>query len=187
MKNKLFIILIVCASLTLSGCNMEKNSYSWKGYEKDDLLLIYQQNEKLFNDVVDVIINEPQFWEKCGSPYESFSHPNICSPNEKEKMAVFNKKDKEIILDFFELRPYMIGYDYFKYYVKITFINAEKDDAYVFMYWPDPCATIYNGIQNLNALEERLIMIKQNDMVVETLSENWYFYYKDSSPSIQSN
>ena len=186
MKNKFFIIFVLCTSLILSGCNTDKAKYSPNLYTKEETLSLYYENEKLFNDVVEVIINEPQFWEKCRGK-KGGSSAFISSPYDDERMQVFNFKDKQIILDFFELKPYMISHSDYKCSVTITFINENQDDARSFMYWIDPHFMQYNGFKYVNALDQELVSLRQ-DYIVETLSERqWYFYYYDSSSSGQDN
>ena len=168
--NKLKLVcLILLGILALCSC---KNSprYEFRNYEKAELVALINENEDLFNEVVRVVVEDDDFYEKGsrGRLDDSF----IGSPYDEE-VGLFNQFGQQVIHDFFQFRPYMISYDLDKRFIKITFIgDIDTVESYVFMYWIDA--------EDVDGLENQLIYLRQRYTIcTDGIPEGWYFYYKE--------
>jgi hypothetical protein len=136
-------------------------------YEKEELLTVYEKNETLFREVVDVIIHNENFCNDRDSEYDDVF---LMSPYDKSKLRWFNEEERTVINDFFAFQPYMLNYHCTRQYFEITFINEDQTDGYAFVFWLT---------EDEDALESflsyRRSSLKQEN---EKLNENCYFLWR---------
>lgn len=169
---KILICLIVGLSLLLAGCRPEE-SYEFALYSKEEVLRLYDENAKLFQDLVRVIEND-RFFEKGRRSDDPFADAFLCTPYD-EQIELFSGDEQQIILDFFTLKPYMINYDFTRKYITITFVCSSDLDVptlgFTFLYWLDQgdvtgCRDHIDYLSGTYQFEDH------------PMEDGWYFYYK---------
>ena len=91
-----------------------RNGYQPQQHTNEELLLLFEENRPLFDEVAQIIAQNDRFWNEAKShkddPYDT--HPWIGSPDEKKKMKLFTEEEQAVLRTFFEtIGPYMIILD----------------------------------------------------------------------------
>ena len=168
IRGSRFWLIMIAMILSLSACQ-DKPEYDVGNYTEDDIRMLFRDNRELFDRLVEVIVNEPDFFEK-GRRYES-DDAFLSSPYDK-KLDLFSENGRETVLEFFELKPYMIIFDVSKEHIEIGFIIEKDKDAAVFSYWLGSEAAVENG---RNGDLKDYILQLESIWDVENLGENWFF------------
>ncbi len=137
MKTKHWIMIVICCCLMcctalLVQCNTHQNEYRPNLYSQNEVIALYKENKEAFNIVVDVVSNTPAFYEN--GRINEYENPSLTSPYDKH-LKWFNDTDRVLIVDFFKLKPYMISYDRYRRFVKITFIGSDEHEGYTLLFW----------------------------------------------------
>lgn len=170
MWRKLRIVCIILTiALTMASCS-EEPTYDFQKYSTDEVIAMINDNEELFNELVRVLVEDDDFYVKgrrrelddafLGSPYD-------------EQIELLDTHGQQVIHEFFQLKPYMISYEYSQRYIDITFIgDVQNIECYVFLYWIDK--------QDTQGLQEFLHTRRQRDYTIITsdLPEGWCMFYK---------
>ncbi len=161
-------LLLLLALILLSACS-KKPEYHWERYSESEMRSMFEENEELFNQLVEVLVSETDFFEK--GRRDEYEDATLDSPYD-DSMELFSESGRQTVREFFELKPYMISYDDSKNYIRITFIAQEEWEGAEFLYWINP---LISGQHGESALEEHIEYLEQ-DYYVEHITGNWYFY-----------
>ena len=167
-KKLYFSLLLILFGMSLWACS-DRPSYKRDSYTEEEIRTLFQENRELFDRLVEVIVNEPDFFEK-GRRYES-DDAFLTSPYD-DKMDLFSDTGRETVLEFFELKPYMISYDVTKECIEITFILQGDQDGVTFFYWLDSETSGGNG--GRGDLKDHILKM-ESFYDVEDMGENWFF------------
>ena len=167
-KKLCFSFLLILFGMSLWACS-DRLSYDHGDYTEDDVRMLFRDNRELFARLVEVIVNEPDFFEK-GRRYES-DDAFLSSPYDK-KLDLFSENGRETVLEFFELKPYMIIFDASKECIEIEFVIEKNTDVVVFSYWLGSGAAVENGG---NRDLKGYILKMESIWDIEDLGENWFF------------
>ncbi len=162
------LILLAIIFLLLSACS-KKPEYHRASYTEEEMRAMFQDNKELFDKLVEVIISEQDFFEK--GRRDEYEDAILMSPYDEE-LDLFSESGRQTVLDFFELKPYMISYDSNKRFIEITFVIQGDKESAVFLYWLHPMAPGEHGGES--KLEEYIFYIGQNHYV-DSLEGNWFF------------
>lgn len=165
IKKLVCIVITFALFLTTAGCGSSESS-SWVAYTKSDVLAFYNENKDLFDELVQIIINDDDFFEK-GRNLLDDGDATICS-REDENLSLFSEPDRQVILNFLEFKPYMITYDSSQDFVKITFIGLDEYEGFSFLFWIGS-----SGQRNYKGF----LYYLEQFYSVEPLSDGWIFYY----------
>ena len=166
MKGKIISLLIIIC-ITFTGCVREKNKYLFDTYTKDEVISLFNENKEKFDEIVKIVSDNNDFYEK--DRQMEYEDADITSPYD-EALKWFSASDKDVIVDFFELKPYMISYDYNCRFVKFTFIGSDDKIAYCFLFW------FVDGDEDAYEFEDHKDYLRQN-YVVKNVAYNWILYY----------
>lgn len=178
------------AAILLAGCFCflcftsckQKDDYLCGTYKQEELLLLFESQRSLFDDVAKLMIENDSFWEE-GRRYEDDAHAWIMSPNDSSKMDLFSEVQQQILKDFFYLtRPYQISLNY-KYSaeqtITITYTNEDRTDSYIIQYYcGDKTALNFYG---RNAYKDWISYYKNSYHTFIDLNDDWSFYYDSKS------
>lgn len=134
MKKRPKLLILLCAFciiLTLAACNRQEG-YRPSIYTKEEVQCLYYENLELFEALVKVITSNEMFYEK--GRINEYTDADIVSPYD-DALSFFNDTDRETIDEVFDLKPYMILYDYARRFVSITFIASDTNESYTFLFW----------------------------------------------------
>ena len=168
MRKPIYLLCFILVSVIVLHSCIISDGYTRKLYEKEELLTVYEKNETLFREVVDVIIHNENFCNDRDSEYDDVF---LMSPYDKSKLRWFNEEERTVINDFYAFQPYMLNYHCTRQYFDITFINEDQTDCYVFVFWLSDDS---NALKSF--LSYRSSSLKQN---IEKLDENCYFLWRE--------
>ena len=77
-----------------------------------------------------------------------------------------------MILEVFQLKPYLILYDYARRFVTITFLANGDDESYTFLFWTS---------SDEKAFDDYQAFLSQN-YILNNMSEKCVMYYIKSMP-----
>lgn len=167
----LALLCILCFVLSSAVCN-KREKYLPSFYTKKEVQCLYYQNLELFDSLVTVISSNETFYEK--GRINEYTDADIVSPYDDE-VSLFNDTDRETIDAFFELKPYMILYDYARRFVEITFYASDiHDGAYTLVFW------LSKG-ENSEAEFYDYKMFLAQRYVLEGLDSHCFMFYKMES------
>ena len=167
MRKPIYLLCFILVSVIVLHSCIISDGYTRKLYEKEELLTVYEKNETLFREVVDVIIHNENFCNDRDSEYDDVF---LMSPYDKSKLRWFNEEECAVINDFYAFQPYMLNYHCTRQYFDITFINEDQTDCYVFVFWLSDDSKALKSF-----LSYRSSSLKQN---IEKLDENCYFLWR---------
>lgn len=172
MKNKIIILFIAFFLLFCTACTSQDN-YKWEGHSKEEVLTLFRSNQKMFQQVSDIFINNETFWEKARRDDES-AHATIKSPNDTEKINYLSEEEQNIIRDFFEqTTPYMLSLNNPSTFT-IDYINEDHPSGFTLAYYfGDKTEKSYNGETMYDAW---IIGQKDTYSDFQDLGNNWFFY-----------
>ncbi len=127
----LILLCAACFILTFSACS-HQNKYQPSSYTKEEIQCVYQENVELFESIVKIISSNEMFYEK--GRINEYTDADIVSPYD-DALSFFSNTYRKTIDEFFGLKPYMILYDYACRFVEITFLAADTNDSYTFLFW----------------------------------------------------
>lgn len=127
----LFLLYAFCIILSLVACNRQEK-YRPSVYAKEEVKCLYYENLELFETLVEVITSNEMFYEK--GRINEYTDADIVSPYDDE-LSFFNDTDRKTIDEVFDLKPYMILYDYARRFVSITFLASDANESYTFLFW----------------------------------------------------
>lgn len=113
--------------VTAAACQL--TDYLATGYQKDEVMSVYENNRDLFIDAVRIVSTNEEFL--FDGPRFDGMHPFIDTPTGRE-IGYFEGEDKERLCELFELGPYQILYE--DEYVSIIFLGTDGADYYTFSY-----------------------------------------------------
>ena len=171
MRISMSLLSIVLSIIVLfTSCNAQDNApYEPSVYTKDEVLHLFDENVALFENVVTIISNNDEFYEK--GRVNEFTDADIVSPND-DAITYFDETDKKMILEAFQLKPYMILYDYARRFVTITFLANGDDESYTFLFWTS---------SDEKAFDDYQAFLSQN-YILNNMSEKCVMYYIKSMP-----
>ncbi len=162
-------LLLLLALILLSACS-KKPEYHWERYSESEMRSLFEENEELFNQLVEVLVSETDFFDKGRrDEYEDATLDSLYD----DSMELFSESGRQTVREFFELKPYMIAYDDDQRFIKITFIAQEEWECGGFLCWLKPHVPESIGIES--ELEEFIFSYEQNHYV-EHITGNWYFF-----------
>ncbi len=164
-----FLLFFLVLALLLSACS-KKPEYHWERYSESEMRSLFEENEELFNQLVEVLVSETDFFDK--GRRDEYEDATLDSPYD-DSMELFSESGRQTVLEFFELKPYMIAYDDNQRFIDITFIANEEWESGSFFFWLKPYAPGEHGGES--KLEEYIFYLEQ-DFYVEHITGNWYFY-----------
>lgn len=163
-----FSFLLMMLTVSLGGCN-KRPTYYRASYTEEEMRTLFQENRQLFDKLVEVIVSEEDFFEK--GRRDEYADAFVTSPYDEE-MDLLSENGRKTVLDFFELKPYMISYDSNKRFIEVTFVLQGDKEAALFFYWLDAAAPGEHG--GGSKLEEYIFYMEQ-DYYVDDLGEGWFF------------
>lgn len=169
MKNHpkpLILLYAFCIILTLVACNHQKE-YQPLAYAKEDVQYLYYENLELFETLVEVITSNEMFYEK--GRINEYTDADIVSPYD-DALSFFKDTDRKTIDEFFDLKPYMILYDYARRFVKITFLASDTNESYTFLFWT-------SNVENSESEFDDYKTFLTQHYVLESLDSRCIMYY----------
>ena len=127
-----------------------------------------QNHKSLFSEVVSVVSSNQRFYDE--GRVSQYTDADIVSPTDKA-LVYFDEQQQTVIQEFFQLRPYMILFDYSKRFVAISFLSTEEDNGYTIVFW------IQSGTNSANDFSDYAYRLSQN-FTVEKISNNCLLYFK---------
>lgn len=134
MKKYYRILMLLCAfcvTLTLVACD-RREVYRPSKYTKVEARCLYFENRELFESLAIVISSNEAFFEK--GRINEYTDVDIISPYD-DALQFFHDADLQTINTFFNLKPYMILYDYARRFVEVTFLGSDGEESYNFLFW----------------------------------------------------
>lgn len=162
----LILLYAFCVILTLVACNREEE-YRPLAYAKEEVQCIYYENLELFETLVEVITSNDMFYEK--GRINEYTDADIVSPYD-DALSFFKDTDRKTIDEFFDLKPYMILYDYARRFVEITFLASDTNESYTFLFWT-------SNVENSEAKFDDYKMFLTQKYVLESLGSRCVMYY----------
>ena len=173
MKKHYKLLILLCAFciiLTLATCNHQEKYRPLK-YTKEEIKRLYYENIELFETLVEVIISNDMFYEK--GRINEYADADIVSPYD-DALTFFEDTDRKTIDEFFDLKPYMILYDYARRFVAITFIASDiNDESYTFLFWT---SNVENGEEKFD--DYKFYLTQHN--ILENIDSQCIMYYCNS-------
>lgn len=155
-----------------------RHGYQPQPHTNEELLLLFEENRPLFDEVAQIISRNDRFWKegkaRKNDPYDT--HIRISSPDEKNKMKLFTEEEQSVLCTFFEkIGPYMIILDLDDpteaerergrilerpkvLHLRIDFIKNDGKEVYSFIYY-------YDGNLNRDAYKKPV-----------DLGDNWFCF-----------
>ncbi len=167
--NRIKSLIFLCALsiiLTFSACKKHE-TYSPSPYTKDEVQALYRENSGLFENVVEIISSNGDFFEK--GRINEYTDADIVSPYD-DAMQFFDDTERKIINEFFDLKPYMLYYDYARRFVTITFIASDNVESYSFLFWTK---SDEGGVAKLDNYKAYL----SQNYIIESITEHSFMYY----------
>ncbi len=166
LKPTIFVLCGFFIFFTITSC-YQREEYHPALYTKAELQHIYEENQVLFEDVVEIITASERFYNE--GRINEYTDADIISPYD-ECMQLFNNEDRKILEKFFEFKPYMILYDCWQRFVSFTFINEGQDNSYTYVFWT------MDGPNSKTELESYKARIAQNS-IIENITTECFMYY----------
>lgn len=170
LSKSLILLYAFCTILSLAACNRQEK-YRPSVYAKEEVKCLYYENLELFENMVKVITSNEMFYEK--GRINEYTDADIVSPYD-DALSFFNDTDRETIDEVFDLKPYMILYDYARRFVKITFIASDTNESYTFLFWTS------NSENSEDEFNDYKTFLAQHN-VVESLDIRCIMYYIKTS------
>lgn len=174
MKHKFFsqaVALIVVISLLLTGTILPVAATSISdtvgSSSKEEVQCLYYENLELFETLVEVITSNEMFYEK--GRINEYTDADIVSPYD-DALSFFEDTDRKTIDEFFDLKPYMILYDYARRFVKITFLASDTNESYTFLFWT-------SNVENSEGEFDDYKTFLTQHYVLESLDSRCIMYY----------
>lgn len=162
----LSLCCILCIVVTFIGC-VRQDKYLPNSYTKDEVKQIYNENAKLFENIVDIVSSNENFYDE--GRINEFTDADIVSPHDDALMC-FSETERHSFDEIFAFKPYMIRYDYARRFVDITFIASDGHTSYSFLFWTSK--SDYNGIK-FNNYKDYL----EQKYTIENIAEWCIMYY----------
>lgn len=146
-----------------------KIAYQPQSHTNEELLLLFEENRSLFDEVAQIFYNKDRFWYEAkrykNNPYDT--HIWLGSPDERKKMKLFTEEEQETLRTFFEtIGPYMIILDIGgstkeeseqnivierpdSLSLRIDFMRTDEEDTYSFIYFYDKPSDRWHKIMDL--------------------------------------
>ena len=172
MKQHLKILILLydfCFIITLIACNRQEE-YQPSAYTKEEVKCLYYENRELFETLVEAIISNEMFYEK--GRINEYTDADIVSPYD-DALSFFKDTDRKTIDEFFNLKPYMILYDYARRFVEITFLASDTNESYTFLFWTS------NGENSADKFNDYKTFLTQH-YALENLDNRCIMYYDTS-------
>lgn len=162
----LILLYAFCIILTLVACNRQEE-YQPSAYAKEEVQCLYYENLELFETLVEVITSNEMFYEK--GRINEYTDADIVSPYD-DALSFFEDTDRKTIDEFFDLKPYMILYDYARRFVKITFLASDTNESYTFLFWT-------SNVENSEGEFDDYKTFLTQHYVLESLDSRCIMYY----------
>ena len=127
----MIIACFFCVILIFCACN-HNNQYVPSAYTKNEVLLIYQEKNELFENVVNIISTNEMVLKN--GRINEYTDVDIMSPYD-DALSCFSETEKKAINNLFNYKPYIILYDYAGRFVEISFLSADSNGSYSFLFW----------------------------------------------------
>ncbi len=163
----MIIMCLFCTVISFFACN-HNNKYVASKYTKNEILSMYQDNHLQFESIVNIISTNESILEK--GRINEYTDVDIMSPYD-DALSCFSEADKMAINNFFNFKPYMILYDYACRFVEISFLSADDDGAYSFLFWT------FKG-DNSDAKFNDYINYLSQTFIVEFITTNCILFYE---------
>lgn len=162
------LLCVFCVVLTLTACD-RREAYRPVTYTKGEARGLYFENRELFESLVKAISSNEAFYEK--GRINEYTDADIISPYD-DALQFFHDTDLQTINTFFDLKPYMILYDYARRFVEVTFLASDGKESYNFLFWTsdsEESAEEFNAHKAYLAQYYTLEVVDENRVI---------FYYK---------
>ena len=160
------LLYAFCIILTLVACNRQEE-YQPSAYTKEEVQCLYYENLELFENLVEVITSNETFYEK--GRINEYTDADIVSPYD-DALSFFDDTDRKTIDDLFDLKPYMILYDYARRFVEITFLASDTNESYAFLFWT-------SNVENSEGEFDDYKMFLTQHYVLKSLDSRCIMYY----------
>lgn len=170
MRKVLGVLLSVISIVTIFGGCKEQPSYMYHKYSEEQIIHLVSQNEKLFNEMVRVLIEDDDFFEE---GRRTDAGDAFINSDYDENIELLDNYGQQVVCDFFELKPYLINFDNSGDFIEITFIgDCETIESFVFVYWIDQ--------EDVQGAQKYLSYRQTNGSIIYptlSLPAGWRMYY----------
>ena len=164
---QMIITCFSCVILIFCACN-HNNQYVPSAYTKNEVLLIYQEKNELFENVVNIISTNEMVLKN--GRINEYTDVDIMSPYD-DALSCFSETEKIAINNLFNYKPYIILYDYAGRCVEISFLSADSNGSYSFLFWT------FNG-DNSNAKFVDYKNYLAQTYIIESITINCIMFYE---------